>query len=31
VKHIGGVQMMQVLPFYDDGAIRTLRGFKELV
>jgi len=31
VKHIGGVQMMQVLPFYDDGAIRTLRGFEELV
>jgi methyl acetate hydrolase len=31
VKHIGGVQMMQVLPFYDDGAIQTLRGFEELV
>jgi methyl acetate hydrolase len=31
VKHIGGVQMMQVLPFYDEGAIRTLRGFEELV
>jgi len=31
VKHIGGVQMMQVLPFYDDGAIRTLRQFEELV
>jgi CubicO group peptidase (beta-lactamase class C family) len=31
VKHIGAVQMMQVLPFYDDGAIRTLRGFEELV
>jgi methyl acetate hydrolase len=31
VKHIGGVQMMQVLPFYDDGAIRTLRDFEELV
>lgn len=31
VKHIGGVQMMQVLPFYDDGAIRTLRGFEEQV
>jgi len=31
VKHIGGVQMMQVLPFYDDGAIRTLRGFEKLV
>ena len=31
VKRIGGVQMMQVLPFYDDGAIRTLRDFEELV
>jgi methyl acetate hydrolase len=31
VKHIGGIQMMQVLPFYDEGAIRTLRGFEELV
>jgi len=31
VKHIGGVQMMQVLPFYDDGAIRTLRAFEEAV
>jgi methyl acetate hydrolase len=31
VKHIGAVQMMQELPFYDDGAIRTLRDFEELV
>jgi methyl acetate hydrolase len=31
VRHIGGVQMMQVLPFYDDAAIRTLRDFEELV
>ena len=31
VKHIGAVQMMQVLPFYDDGAIRTLRDFEETV
>ena len=31
VKYIGAVQMMQVLPFYDDGAIRTLRDFEELV
>jgi methyl acetate hydrolase len=31
VKHIGGVQMMQMLPFYDDGAIRTLREFEGLV
>jgi methyl acetate hydrolase len=30
-RQIGGVQMMQVLPFYDDGAIRTLRDFEELV
>jgi methyl acetate hydrolase len=31
VKHVAGVQMMQLLPFYDDGAIRTLRGFEEVV
>jgi CubicO group peptidase (beta-lactamase class C family) len=31
VKHIGAVMMMQELPFYDDGALRTLRGFEELV
>jgi CubicO group peptidase (beta-lactamase class C family) len=31
VKHIGAVMMMQVLPFYDEGAIRTLRDFEELV
>jgi len=31
VKHIGGIQMMQLLPFYDEGAIRTLRGFEEAV
>ncbi len=31
VQHIGGVMMMQVLPFYDDGALRTLRNFEELV
>ena len=31
VRHIGGVQMMQVLPFYDERAIRTLRDFEELV
>jgi methyl acetate hydrolase len=30
-RRIGGVQMMQVLPFYDDGAIRTLREFEEIV
>ena len=31
VKHVGAVQMMQLLPFYDDGAIRTLRGFEETI
>lgn len=31
VQHIGGVMMMQVLPFYDDGAVRTLRDFEKLV
>jgi methyl acetate hydrolase len=31
VRHIGVVMMMQVLPFYDEGAIRTLRDFEELV
>jgi methyl acetate hydrolase len=31
VQHIGVVMMMQLLPFYDDGAIRTLRDFEELV
>jgi len=31
VKHIGGVHMMQLLPFYDDGAIRAMRGFEETV
>jgi CubicO group peptidase (beta-lactamase class C family) len=31
VQHIAGVQMMQLLPFYDDGAIRTLRDFEAAV
>src|SRR5499427_2073047 len=31
VKQVGGVHMMQLLPFYDDGAIRALRGFEETV
>jgi methyl acetate hydrolase len=31
VQHIGGVMMMQVLPFYDDSALRTLRDFEQLV
>jgi CubicO group peptidase (beta-lactamase class C family) len=30
-KGVGAVHMMQMLPFYDDGAIKTLRGFEELV
>jgi methyl acetate hydrolase len=30
-RHIGVVMMMQLLPFYDEGAIRTLRDFEELV
>jgi CubicO group peptidase (beta-lactamase class C family) len=30
-QHIGGVMMMQMLPFYDGGAIRPLRDFEELV
>jgi CubicO group peptidase (beta-lactamase class C family) len=31
VKQVGGVHMMQLLPFYDDGAIRALRGFEQAV
>ena len=31
VEHIGAVHMMQLLPFYDAGAIRALRGFEEIV
>jgi methyl acetate hydrolase len=31
VQHIGVVMMMQMLPFYDEGALRTLRDFEELV
>jgi CubicO group peptidase (beta-lactamase class C family) len=31
VRQIGGVHMMQQLPFYDEGAIRALRGFEEIV
>jgi methyl acetate hydrolase len=30
-QHIGAVMMMQTLPFYDRGAIQTLRDFEELV
>jgi methyl acetate hydrolase len=30
-QHIGGVMMMQVLPFYDANAIQTLRDFEKLV
>jgi CubicO group peptidase (beta-lactamase class C family) len=31
VKRIAAIQMMQVLPFYDEGAIRTLRDFEKIV
>lgn len=31
VKKIGAVHMMQLLPFYDEGAIRALRGFEQTV
>lgn len=31
VKKIGAVHMMQLLPFYDEGAIRALRGFEATV
>jgi CubicO group peptidase (beta-lactamase class C family) len=30
-QHVGGVLMMQMLPFYDDGAIRALREFEATV
>ncbi len=30
-RQIGGVLLMQMLPFYDDGAIRTLREFEAAV
>ena len=30
-REIGAILLMQVLPFYDDDAIKTLRGFEELV
>lgn len=29
--HVGGVLLMQTLPFYDDGAIRTLQAFEKYV
>ena len=31
MRRIGGIHMMQQLPFYDEGAIRALRGFEEIV
>jgi CubicO group peptidase (beta-lactamase class C family) len=31
VKRIGAIQMLDVLPFYDEGAIRTLRGFERVI
>lgn len=30
-RHVAAVMMMQLLPFYDDGAIRTLRDFEQIV
>jgi CubicO group peptidase (beta-lactamase class C family) len=30
-RQIGGILLMQVLPFYDDGAIRTLQEFEAAV
>jgi methyl acetate hydrolase len=30
-RQVAGVMLMQLLPFYDDGAIRTLRDFERLV
>ena len=30
-RHIGVVWLAQVLPFYDEACIRSLRGFEELV
>jgi len=30
-RHIGGIVMMQVLPFYDDASMGVLRGIEELV
>ena len=29
--HVGGILLMQYLPFYDDGAIRTLQKYEETV
>jgi CubicO group peptidase (beta-lactamase class C family) len=30
-REIGGILLMQMLPFYDDDAIRILQGFERLV
>jgi CubicO group peptidase (beta-lactamase class C family) len=30
-KQFGAVHMMQLLPFYDDGALRALRGFEQAI
>ena len=30
-KQIGAVILMQVLPFYDEAALRVLQGFEERV
>ena len=31
MKHIGGLLFVQILPFYDEAAIKTLRDFEEQV
>ena len=30
-RHVAGVVFMQTLPFYDDGAMRTLRAFEQIL
>ncbi|HXM18914.1 MAG TPA: serine hydrolase domain-containing protein [Candidatus Tumulicola sp.] len=30
-RHVAGVMLMHLYPFYDDGAIRTLRDFEQIV
>ena len=30
-RHVAGVVLMQLLPFYDDGAIHTLKDFEQIV
>lgn len=30
-RHVAGVMLMHLYPFYDDGALRTLRDFEQIV